>query len=154
MAKAMGGYRIGEIAQAAPLGATPTLLGFAGDLRDPNSLIYLRARWYDPGTGRFLTRDPVAGAIRDPISLNVYAYARGRPSLLVDPRGTDPSSATESARSYILPDYLRLTVVVDPFHVGWGSSFTLALDRYGNVFTTPVGLFVQRPETAYRNQHW
>jgi hypothetical protein len=30
---------------------------------------YLRARWYDPETGQFLTRDPLEGITRRP-----YAY--------------------------------------------------------------------------------
>jgi YD repeat-containing protein len=32
---------------------------FIGETQDPTGLYYLRARWYDPTTGRFLTRDPV-----------------------------------------------------------------------------------------------
>ncbi len=30
--------------------------GFAGELRDPSGLIYLRARWYDAGSGRLVSR--------------------------------------------------------------------------------------------------
>ena len=33
----------------------------AGQLRDARGLCYMRARWYDPAVGRFLTRDPIAG---------------------------------------------------------------------------------------------
>jgi RHS repeat-associated protein len=36
----------------------PTEYGFAGQQTDPTGLQYLRARYYDPSTGRFLSRDP------------------------------------------------------------------------------------------------
>jgi RHS repeat-associated protein len=46
-------------------------------------LYYARARYYDPGTGRFLSEDPVTAVQR-------YGYANGSPSLLGDPTGLDP----------------------------------------------------------------
>ncbi len=70
-------------------GALP-LLGFAGELTDPSGLLYLRARWYDPSVGRFITRDALRGSPRDPSSLNVYAYAGGNPVRFVDPEGYCP----------------------------------------------------------------
>lgn len=36
-------------------------------------LYYLRARYYDPSTGRFLTRDPTVGSPRAPQWHNRYA---------------------------------------------------------------------------------
>ncbi|HEX9437760.1 MAG TPA: RHS repeat-associated core domain-containing protein [Candidatus Limnocylindria bacterium] len=77
----------GEIAQASLLGATPTLLGYAGELRDGSGLIYLRARWYDPGAGRFMSADSYGGAAAVPASLSLYGYAAGAPSRHVDPTG-------------------------------------------------------------------
>jgi RHS repeat-associated protein len=82
----------GEIAQATPLGAVPTLLGFAGELRDPSGLTYLRARWYDTGTGRFMTADPYPGMVNYPASLNAFGYVVGRATFLTDPLGLDPNS--------------------------------------------------------------
>jgi len=45
--------------------------------------LHVGARYYDPATGRFLQRDPIGidGG------LNVYAYARWRPTLEMDPSG-------------------------------------------------------------------
>ncbi len=48
---------------------------------------YLRARYYDPSIGRFVTRDTWAGNGRDPLSLNKYLYASGNPMLFTDPSG-------------------------------------------------------------------
>jgi len=45
--------------------------------------IYLRARYYDPSTGRFTREDP----IRD--GLNWYAYANGNPVMFIDPLGLE-----------------------------------------------------------------
>jgi RHS repeat-associated protein len=46
-------------------------------------LVYARARWYDPGTGSFLTPDPAG--YRD--SSNLYAFAGGDPVNQRDPAG-------------------------------------------------------------------
>jgi RHS repeat-associated protein len=43
--------------------------------------VYLRARYYDPSIGRFLTEDPSRSG------LNWYAYCAGNPIALVDPSG-------------------------------------------------------------------
>ena len=48
----------------------------------------MRARWYDPITGRFLARDPQRGDPSTPASLNAYYYGAGNPLLLSDPAGT------------------------------------------------------------------
>ena len=42
-------------------------------------LYYLRARYYNPVTGRFLSRDPEDGKTLDPRSLHKYLYAAGDP---------------------------------------------------------------------------
>jgi RHS repeat-associated protein len=67
------------------------LLGFTGELTDPSGLIYLRARWYDPGVGRFTTRDPFIGTPQRPPTQNGFTYASCRPSVLADPLGLDPN---------------------------------------------------------------
>ncbi|MBX3420672.1 MAG: RHS repeat-associated core domain-containing protein [Pirellulaceae bacterium] len=48
---------------------------------------YLRARWYDPRTGRFNQLDPFAGNSSDPQSFHKYAYVHGDPVNGVDPSG-------------------------------------------------------------------
>ena len=48
---------------------------------------YLRARYYDAASGRFLTKDTYLGETNDPLSRNLYTYARNNPTNLIDPSG-------------------------------------------------------------------
>ena len=48
---------------------------------------YLRARYYDAANGRFLTNDTYLGETNDPLSRNLYTYARNNPTNLIDPSG-------------------------------------------------------------------
>jgi RHS repeat-associated protein len=88
----------GEVTAAAdydaygiPLATTGTAaspLGYNGEHYDPDlGLIYLRARFYDPSTGRFLNRDPYQGMMDDPQSLHAYHFAHLDPVNLNDPSG-------------------------------------------------------------------
>jgi len=52
---------------------------YTGEQRDPTGLIYLRARFYDPAIGRFMSRDPFAGVMGVPLSLNRYSYVLNNP---------------------------------------------------------------------------
>ena len=48
---------------------------------------YLRQRFYDFETGRFIRQDAHEGTLRKPITLNKYAYADSNPVTLTDPSG-------------------------------------------------------------------
>ncbi|WP_419095338.1 RHS repeat-associated core domain-containing protein [Aeribacillus kexueae] len=54
---------------------------------EATGLYYLKARYYDADTGRFLTRDKFHGFEDDPKSLKQYAYAHGNPVRYMDPEG-------------------------------------------------------------------
>jgi len=60
---------------------------FAGEQADPTGLTYLRARFYDATTGRFLSRDPSPHCIYDPASNHPYSYAGDDPGSATDPSG-------------------------------------------------------------------
>ncbi|MHB1034182.1 MAG: RHS repeat-associated core domain-containing protein [Pirellulales bacterium] len=68
-------------------GTTPAadfLFGYAGRPLDPNTGLYdNRARWYDPGVGRFASEDP-SGLTSD---MNLYRYAGNSPVDYTDPSG-------------------------------------------------------------------
>lgn len=77
-------------------GTNPSPYGFAGERTDGSGLQWLRARWYAPEQGGFLTRDRFIGAIdlvgtRCPCGLEspraAYPYARGNPVDRTDPTG-------------------------------------------------------------------
>jgi RHS repeat-associated protein len=78
-------------ALAASSGEQTTPLGYAGQYTDPVSgLQYLRARYYDPATGQFVTRDPLVEITQAP-----YNYASNNPLNHTDPSGlcnTNPFS--------------------------------------------------------------
>ncbi|MDP9264830.1 MAG: hypothetical protein M3O91_01740 [Chloroflexota bacterium] len=76
----------GQIAQSTGTG-TPSYLGYAGQLLDPSGLYYMRARWYDPVIGRFLTPDPVPSIFATPATVNTFLYAAANPTLNIDPSG-------------------------------------------------------------------
>jgi RHS repeat-associated protein len=61
---------------------------YTGEQLDPNTGdYYLRARFYHPGSGRFLSMDSFDGNAQDPITLHKYLYANGNPVNMVDPSG-------------------------------------------------------------------
>jgi len=60
---------------------------YTGKQEDTTGLYYFEARYYDPATGRFTTRDSVFGDLADPQSLNRYSYCRFNPHKYIDPDG-------------------------------------------------------------------
>jgi RHS repeat-associated protein len=60
---------------------------FTGEQMDGTGLQYLRARYYDPAIGRFITQDPLA-------SIQRYAYVGSNPLRFTDPLGLDCTLTT------------------------------------------------------------
>ena len=72
---------------------------YAGEYYDEESgLYYLRARYYDPSIGRFISRDSYEGDISNPLSLNQYEYCMGNPLIYVDPTGHRADEAAFGSR--------------------------------------------------------
>ncbi|MGH9223752.1 MAG: RHS repeat-associated core domain-containing protein, partial [Acidimicrobiales bacterium] len=64
-------------------GIATTPLRHAGEYTDAETgFTYLRARYYDPATGQFISRDPIESVTREP-----YGYVGGDPLNSVDPTG-------------------------------------------------------------------
>ena len=69
-------------------GTMPINYMYRGEQYDAGlGLYYLRARYYNSLTGRFLSRDPEAGKAKIPATLHKYLYAAGDPVNMADPRG-------------------------------------------------------------------
>ena len=67
----------------ATVGSFATPLGYDGQMTDAESgLTYLRARYYDPGTGQFMSRDPLVA-----ITGSAYGYGGDDPLNGRDPSG-------------------------------------------------------------------
>ncbi len=59
-------------------------VGQHGVMTEPNGLYYMRARYYDPEVGRFISEDPIGFEGGD---VNLCVYAGNNPVLLFDPYG-------------------------------------------------------------------
>ena len=80
------GYDVfGQIRAAT--GSSGNRYTFAGEENDASGLVYLRARYYNPVTGRFLSRDPFPAKATDTQTLNRYVYVKNNPTNYVDPSG-------------------------------------------------------------------
>lgn len=85
---------------AGSTGTATTALGFAGQYTDAETgFQYLRARYYDPATGQFVSRDPIAAQTRE-----VYGYASNNPLNLSDPSGLGVLEDIGGAIDKVVPD--------------------------------------------------
>ncbi|MBW7453393.1 RHS repeat protein [Paenibacillus sepulcri] len=61
---------------------------YSGEMWDQTAgLQYLRARWYDPSMGRFISEDTYEGQINNPLTQNLYVYTANNPLRYSDPSG-------------------------------------------------------------------
>jgi RHS repeat-associated protein len=115
-----------------PVGHTGTRsapLGYAGQYTDTETgFLYLRARYYDPTTGQFLTRDPSVATTRQ-----AYTYANNDPINKVDRDG----------RMTDVPDSRQLTVCSL-----YGNCLRFAPIQYGVGFRTLVRTVTRACEAA------
>ncbi len=82
-------YRYDEYGKPAPgnsklsedgMNVLHNTFGYTGEIWDQESeLLYLRARYYEPETGRFLSRDSYEGNLQNPLSRHLYAYVGNNP---------------------------------------------------------------------------
>lgn len=59
-------------------------VGQHGVMTEPNGFYYMRARYYDPQAGRFISEDPIGFAGGD---VNLYGYVTNNPINRIDPWG-------------------------------------------------------------------
>ena len=66
--------------------------GYTGREPDETGMMYYRARYYDPTTGRFTQRDPIGlqGG------MNLYVYVDNSPLMFSDPMGLTPASPLQN----------------------------------------------------------
>ena len=96
---------------------------YVGEQYDKEAgLVYLRNRYYDPNSGRFISKDILKGSVQNPQTINPYPYCVNNAVNFIDPLGLFNVGATASA-TVITPGVaatvsLTLGVNVD----GWNSS--------------------------------
>lgn len=72
--------------------------GYTGELWDEeDDLLYLRSRYYQPETGRFLGRDIYSGILNNPLSMHKYAYVENNPVNYIDPFGFNKKDSDNKA---------------------------------------------------------
>lgn len=83
-------------------GTSTQPFGFAGEQRDDETgLQYHQARYYDPGLGRFISRDPLMQMQTTSLSGNHYVYSLDNPTRYIDPSGLQaafPSASTPPSK--------------------------------------------------------
>jgi RHS repeat-associated protein len=107
---------------------------FAGEQTDGTELQYLRARYYDPMIGRFISKDAFGGFIEDPMSQNAYLYANANPVNYTDPSGY-------FSASYIGATLQILSILVSTAGVSFGAGYIGAAALTGSGGEEIVGMF-------------
>jgi RHS repeat-associated protein len=116
-------------------------VGQYGVMAEPNGLYYMRARYYDPSIGRFISEDPSGFGGGD---VNLYAYVQNNPVIFIDPFGLERSSSfSRMINSIPIPD---VRIGIDS-PVG-GATMTLPFSTGGQITATqtkpswniPIGL--------------
>jgi RHS repeat-associated protein len=87
-----GGVTLGKMYQPygsvmSSVGSGASMYGYTGEQTDATNLIFLRARYYASGQGRFISKDSWPPDYSQPHSLNAWNYTMGNPINYVDPSG-------------------------------------------------------------------
>jgi RHS repeat-associated protein len=127
-------------------GTTPNNYLYRGEQFDSDlGLYYLRARYYSPSTGRFMSRDPEGGIITDPATLHKYFYASGDPVNRIDPSGRMDGATAGPMPSTAGIEYALVTLVISIRNIAavaavevavvcgltWDATNTIADVKYG-----------------------
>jgi RHS repeat-associated protein len=112
---------------------------YTGEFWDQDTqLLYLRARWYDPSVGRFISADPFEGRQQDPRSLNRYSYAHGDPVHNTDPSGLFSLSELNTSIN------VQLTAVRQAFLSGGKQAGGKALQQLGKIVEVGVEKLIKQ----------
>jgi RHS repeat-associated protein len=111
-------------------------LRFTAREADSTQLVYLRARHYDPRTGRFLNPDPIglAGG-----SLNLYVYAANSPATFTDPSGNIVFGQSVTSIPVPTPEQQLISSQ---------SRYPFSIPTAPGAGTVSGGLFIQNPRVA------
>ncbi|MCB8818802.1 RHS repeat-associated core domain-containing protein [Desulfosporosinus shakirovi] len=113
---------------------------------DETGLYYLRARYYNPMTARFMSEDTYLGQREDPLSLNLYTYCVNNPIMYTDPSGHatvyGPTAEINHARAIWKSMYTYVdtsTTYVNPKNILFNDIILGGEFAGGGVATNPNG---------------
>ncbi len=102
---------------------------YCGEYYDTETgTIYLRARYYNPSVGRFISEDSYWGKIVDPLSLNLYTYCVNNPLRFLDPTG----HYTQEEQAQLKSELDNANNIWQKSKVYWKATKIVWRDRYNN----------------------
>lgn len=85
-----------QVVEERSSGTTANAYRYTGEQWDEDlQMVYLRARYLQPETGRFWSRDTYEGRLNEPLTLHKYLYANANPVMFTDPSGLATSGSAE-----------------------------------------------------------
>ena len=120
-------------------------VGQHGVITEPNGFYYMKARYYDPEVGRFISEDPIGFEGGD---VNLYAYVQNNPINAVDPSGLIRPGFFPSESPYGQGSMNQLGGFYD-WVSDWDMSVDVNWDLFGlGVNTIVVGTTISQGVTA------
>lgn len=118
----------------ASMSSAPSGPGYTGHVNDPDTgLVYMQARYYDPGVGRFLSVDPVGVVAGSVPYFNRFSYVGNNPASRIDPFGKYFCDKKEGCPNFDKA-YTKVKDAAGAYstHSAEGKAFSKVLSYYGD----------------------
>ncbi|WP_410765423.1 RHS repeat-associated core domain-containing protein [Cyanobacterium aponinum] len=131
-------------------GETENIYLYRGEQLDQNlGMQYLRARYYDPNSGRFSSVDPYEGNIGQPMSRHRYMYGNANPITYVDPTGLfSDTYAVPTYQNALLSSYVQQIPNIGNT-IRFGSYLSKALGGIG-----AGAIVISKTLSQFKNNPW
>ena len=170
MSNESGTLVVGSVTRYLPYGgcrtapsANLTDHGFTGHKHnDDLGLVYMRARYYVPGLGRFASADTIVPDPGNPQSLNRYSYVLNSPLLFIDPTGhdcanpTNPGEAThcQFAEQRALASTVRVILIGYEYNLMEEADGTFVKIRTGpDLYSEGLGTVIESNQLFTHDHH-
>jgi RHS repeat-associated protein len=123
-----------------------SIFGFTGQQSDPTGLSFLRARYFNPSLGRFISQDTVQPNAPGSQGYNFYSYVANNPTTVIDPSG--------HAGIGELAARLVTTITVSPGAFALGVALVAGLHLLATAFLCQVRIVPNCQLYSARDQTW